>query len=333
MKNGNNWGTPRDLWNPTRNPLPPAYPLPRHLNPFDADRVDLIAVPLFGNGPNMKTFMSRWMLERAEAAGQLKGVHTLVEATSGNTGADLGILAPWYGISRIIAVIERDTAPGKLEQLRLCGVEPAYPMDGQTTIETARELGKQPGWLNLDQYSSAANVEAHEKWTGPHIWQQTSGKVSVVVLPMGTTGTACGVSKFLRQQDAYATLVTVVGVALAPGEAVPGVRTEEKLQQVAFDWRSAIDDLVLVFRHPSYAASMDLIRTGRFYGPSSGAAFSGAKLFVEKQKENGKLNRFRNEDDRVVVAFTCGDGPFLYQDKYSTLLDDAAFRPRNPSLL
>jgi cysteine synthase len=315
------------LVNPTYSPLPRAFPLLQH--PFIADRVDIFPVPIFGsNVPNMKVPMARWMLERADAAGELVGVHTIVEATSGNTGAALGIVDPYYDIRRTVAIVERDIAPGKLEQLRLCGVEIMYPMTGRTTVETARELGEQPGWLNLNQYSNTANSEAHTRWTGPHIWEQTEGKISVCVVPLGTTGTAMGVSKFLRSK--LPDRITIVGVALAPGEAVPGVRTEEKLRQVAFDWRAFINHLVLAFAKPSYQASMDLIRSGRMYGPSSGLALSATIKFVAEQKESGALDSLRNKDGRVVVAFPCGDGAGPYLEKYSMILDGSSFEPLNP---
>jgi cysteine synthase len=321
--------TPRQLLNPTRNPWPPAFPLPRYLNPFLADRVDLIPIPIFGGYvPNMKTIVARWMLERAYGAGKLAGIHTVVEATSGNTGASLGIVTPYYGIRRTVAVVERDIAPGKLEQLRLCGVEPVYPMDGLTTVETATVLGKQQGWLNLNQYANLANPEAHKRWTGPHVWEQTEGKISVFAAPLGTTGTVIGVGEFLRTQSSR---ISIVGVALAPGEAVPGVRTEAKLKQVGFDWQSAIDHLVLTSTKSSYRASVDLIRSGRMFGPSSGLAFSGAIQFVTERKEKGTLDPLRNTDGRVIVAFTCGDGPFLYLDKYSTILDGTSFNPLDPA--
>jgi cysteine synthase len=322
------YGSPRYFLSPTHNPLPPAFPLPRRLNPFAGDGVTFIPVPIFGTYvPNMKTAMVRWMLERAQMAGKLAGVHTLVEASSGNTAAAEGVIAPNYGIKRVVPVVDRDIAFGKLELLRLTRCDaPRYPMDGKTTIETARELGKQSGWLNLDQYANPANPEAHETWTGPHIWQQTGENLSVFVAPLGTAGTVIGVSNFLRQQPVH---VAVVGVALAPGEAVPGVRTEEKLKQVAFDWRSAIDDLVLVSRIPSYMASMDLIGSGRMFGPSSGSTFCGALQFIARWKSENLLDSLRSpEDGQIVVAFTCGDTPFPYADKYATLLEGQAFESR-----
>ena len=324
-------GVPPYLLNPTHNPLAPAFPLPNYLNPFVADRVDFVPVPIFGSYvPNMKSFVVREMLEDASAKDKLKNIHTVVEATSGNTGASLGIQAPYYGIRRTVAVVERDTAPGKLEQLRLCGVEIVYPGENMTTIGTAREYGKQKGWINLDQYANPANPKAHERYTGPHIWQQTSGKVSAVVIPAGTTGSIIGARNFLHRKSPR---TMIVAAALAPGESVPGARTEEKLKEIAFDWRSVINHLVLVKRDPSYKASLDLIRSGRMFGPSSGLAFWAALQFVEEQKKQDALDSLRCPNGRIVVAFTCGDGPFPYMDKYSTILEGTAFNPPDPSTL
>ena len=326
-----NHGTPPYLLNPTHNPLAPAFPLPNYLNPFVADKVDLVPVPIFSSYvPNMKSFVVREMLEDAAAAGKLKGKHTVIEATSGNTGASLGIENPHYGIRRTIAVVERDTAPGKLEQLRLCGVEIMYPSENMTTIGTARELGKQKGWINLDQYANPANPRAHERYTGPHVWRETRGKISAVVIPAGTTGSIIGTSNFLRRTSPR---TLIVAAALAPGEAVPGARTEEKLKEIAFDWRSSINDLVLVKRDPSYRASLDLIRSGRMFGPSSGLSFWAALQFIQKLKERNALDSLRFPDGRIAIAFTCGDLPFPYMDKYSTILEGAAFNPLDPSTL
>ena len=313
-----------DLFDPTKNPFPAAFPLPSHLNPFKDEGVEFVPILPYGNlSSNIKIVVAKGMLDYAWYSEKLKGVHTLVEATSGNTGVGLGLFAPHYGIKRVLAIVERDTPFGKLEQLRLFGVKPDYPDEGCSTIEYARRLGEQPGHLNLGQYHNDANPRAHENITGPYIWDQTCGEVTLVAAGLGTGGTAIGVGRYLKKKNPD---ILIVGVVVKPGSAVPGVRTMEKLQHVGLDWKKATDGLVFVDRYQSYLRSRQLCVSGWVVGPSSGFAFDGALQFVEKNLPVLKRNRY----NKVVVAFVCGDDPKPYMDKYSTILEPDDFLPLPP---
>ena len=318
-------GTPGQFFNPGINAFPPAFPLPTHLNPFHEDGVSIYPVPLYSHAvPHLKTFVAKTMLDEAKAEGRLEGVHTLVEASSGNTANALGLLSPYYGIRRVRAVVEWDTAPGKLEQLRLAGVTHQNNEPGCTTIQTARELGRQKGWLNLCQYSNPANWRAHCSFTGPHVWAATDGKLTVFCAALGTTGTVVGVDRFLNEMSAQ---TVVVGIACAPGHAVPGVRTIEKLREIEFDWRGAIESSEEVTTHEAYKMSLALYRTGLMAGPSSGLAFAGLLQFLLRAKNGKTLDSLRNKEGRIVAAFICGDTAFPYPEKYSMALDGKDFEP------
>ncbi len=183
---------------------------------------------------SVKSLPAIYMLLEAERAGRLDGVHTVVENSSGNTGFSLGILAALFHIRRVVAVVPWDIAPGKLDLLRLCGVEPKLVRDAPgepSGIAQARETGKQTGWFSPGQYDNEANPAAFEKWVAPEIWRQTGGKLTVFAAGVGTSGTLVGSSRYFRR---VAPQVTLVGAICGAQSAVPGVRSESRLREIAF---------------------------------------------------------------------------------------------------
>ncbi len=303
---------------PDCNPPLPLVELPASLNPFAERKVRLFAkllylLPLL----NLKSLPVLRMLQ--DAADKLEGVHTLVENSSGNTAFSLAIVARLFGIHSIRAIVPIDIAPGKLELLRLVGADVWFAPSDIGGVALARRLGNRPGFLNLDQYGDPANVNAHAKWTADQVWEQMGGKLSLYAAGLGTTGTALGAVQYFRE---YGHKVTVVGVYVLPGSAVPGVRSVERLQEISFDWESEVPHRVGAATKESYKKSLDLCRVGLLAGPSSGFALAGLLRFLGEHQD---LDRFRNADGEVVAAFICCDTPFPYLDKYSTILDPADF--------
>ena len=209
----------RDFLNPENNPAIPLVELPNSLNPFRAQNVRIFGklmylLPLL----SIKSLPAIRMLADAEAAGSLKGVDAIVESSSGNTAFALGVVARQFGIRRVVAVVPWDIAPGKLELLRLCGVEPRLVKDGPdepSGISQARENGREPGWFNPGQYENESNPRAFESWVAPEIWAQTDGKLTVFATGLGTTGTLMGASRGFPRKNPR---VTLVGVICAPGK-------------------------------------------------------------------------------------------------------------------
>jgi cysteine synthase len=255
----------------------------------------------------------------SDAADRLGGVHTIVENSSGNTAFSLAIMSPLFGIQSVRAIVPLDIAPGKLELLRLSGADVRFPEKGARGIVTARKMGKNKGFLNLDQYSNKANVAAHAKWTAKQVWEQTEGELTVFCTGLGTTGTALGAVEYFKQQKAQ---VRVVGVYCLPNNAVPGVRSMEDLAEISFDWQAEIPEPVGVGTKESFKKSLDLCRAGLVAGPSSGFAYAGLLRFLEEQRD---LDHLRNKNAEVVTTFICPDTPFPYLDKYSTILDPSDF--------
>jgi cysteine synthase len=289
------------------------------LNPFRRDKVRIHAQIC---GDNIKRFAALNLLLEASADGRLEGVHTLVENSSGNMALALGLLAPTFGIRNVVAILRADIPSGKLDPLRLSRIKCRFSTetaDEPGGIQLARELGTLPGHINLAQYENDANPRAYEKWLAPRIWKQTSGKLTVTCAGLGTTGTAMGLSRYCKRVSANC---TIVGVMCAPGSAVPGIRSEERLAEIRFPWRATLDAVEQIGTRESFKMSRELwwdLET--MVGPSSGLALAGLLKFIASRKEAKALDRYRNVDGEVCAVFICPDMAYPYFDKYSTHLD------------
>lgn len=313
----------RDFLNPCNHPPLPLVELPENLNPLKTAGVRIYAklmylLPLL----TIKSLPAINMLLEAEASGKLKDVHTIVENSSGNTALSLAIVSRCLGIQRVTAMVPWDIAPGKLDLLRICGVEPRLQKESPeelSGIQAARLAGENPGHFSPGQYYNEANPEAYEKWMAPEIWEQTKEKLTVFAVGLGTTGTMVGASRYFRRKSQA---VSMVAVICRPENAVPGVRTEARLKEIGFDWRAAADSLVEAGTKESFKYSLELCRVGIMGGPSSGFALAGLVRYL---KEQAPLDRLRNKDGEICAVFICGDTPLPYLDKYSTHLDAADF--------
>lgn len=294
--------------------MAPLVLLPRELNPFHADGVKIYA-KVYG-ATHVKMVTAYGMLQDAKVSGKLNGVHTLVEASSGNTIDALDFLKRFYGIKKLVAVVPFDLAGGKLDAIRLRGMGIEFHTgDG---IAKAIELGKQKGWLNLNQYANPANPAAHKKWTGRHIFEQTEGLVSVVGVGLGTTGTGVGTSQELRERLGK-DRITMVAAVCAPGTMIPGVRSIEGLKDISFDWRPWFDDIRDVTTVEAYTMSRNMFINGIMGGPSSGFALAALLKFLEHEKAGNKLDLHRRgPNNEVIAVFICPDLQHVYQEKYLT---------------
>lgn len=314
----------REFLDPRNCPPTPLVELPPSLNPFVSSRVRIFAKLAFLSPLlNLKSLPVFNMLHEAEQAGRLEGVHTIVENSSGNTAFSLAVIASLYGVRRVVAYVPFDIAPGKLDMLRLVGAQPELKRGGPgelSGIQQAREAGSQSGTYNPWQYGNEDNPKAFEKWLAPQIWHQTQGKLTLFAAGLGTTGTTLGSSRFFQRCPHK---VAIVAARCAPEEAVPGVRSAVKLQEVSLDWSSGVDQVVDVKARESYKRSLELCRCGIVGGPSSGFALAGLLHYLESRQPN--LDELRNEDGEVVAVFVCGDTPLPYLDKYSTYLEPSDF--------
>src|SRR6476660_3602637 len=169
---------------------------------------DLLAkVELFNPGGSVKDRPAVAMIDAAEQAGLLRTGGTIVEPTSGNTGAGLAIVAAQRGY-RCIFVMSDKMSNEKVALLRAYGAEVVVcptavpPEDPRSYYSTAERLVREtPGAFRPDQYSNQANPRSHEPTTGPEIWEQTAGRITHFVAGIGTGGTITGVGRYLKRQN------------------------------------------------------------------------------------------------------------------------------------
>ncbi|EGT5186906.1 cysteine synthase CysM [Cronobacter sakazakii] len=257
-----------------------------------------IWVKLEGNNPagSVKDRAALAMITRAEARGEIKPGDTLIEATSGNTGIALAMIAAVKGYRMTLLMPDNMSMERKAAMqaygAKLVLVSREHGMEGARDL--ASEMAKRGEGIILDQFNNPDNPWAHYTTTGPEIWRQTEGRLTHFVSSMGTTGTITGVSRFLREQ---AKPVTIVGLQPEEGSSIPGIRRwpAEYLPGI-FD-PSLVDEVLDIHHRDAENTMRELARKeGIFCGVSSGGAVCGA------------LRVARANPGAVVVAIICDRG-------------------------
>ena len=199
-------------------------PLVEVQNIFKKEGVTLL-VKLEGNNPggSVKDRAAYYMISEAIKRKNIRKGDTLVEATSGNTGIALALMAKVLGVNMVITMPENSTEE-RVKTMRAYGAEviltPAEKgMEG--AIDHALKLKYKKGYFRLNQFDNLDNPKAHYHTTGPEIWRDTEGQVTHFVSAMGTTGTITGVSDFLREKNEN---VTIIGAQPKDGARIPGIR-------------------------------------------------------------------------------------------------------------
>ncbi|HEX5127984.1 MAG TPA: cysteine synthase CysM [Rhodocyclaceae bacterium] len=261
-------------------------------------RNNVILVKLEGNNPagSVKDRPALSMVLRAEKRGDIKPGDTLIEATSGNTGIALAMVAALRGYRMILVMPENQTVERR-QSMRAFGAELVLtPRTGgmEMARDVANRMRDEGQGIILDQFGNSDNPQAHYEGTGPEIWQQTEGTVTHFVSSMGTTGTIMGVSRFLKEQRGD---IQIIGCQPAEGAQIPGIRKwpVEYLPKI-FD-ASRVDREVMVSQADAEDTTRRLAREeGIFAGISSGGAVSVA-LRLSHELENA-----------VIVAVVCDRG-------------------------
>src|SRR6476469_9757693 len=256
---------------------------------------DLLAkVELFNPGGSVKDRPAVAMIDAAERDGLLKPGGTIVEPTSGNTGAGLAIVAAQRGY-RCIFVMSDKMSNEKVALLRAYGAEVVVcptavpPEDPRSYYSTAERLVREtPGSFRPDQYSNAANPIAHEQTTGPEIWEQTRGRVTHFVAGIGTGGTITGVGRFLKSQNPSVQIVGAdpSGSVYSGGTGRPYLveGVGEDFWPATFD-RTVVDRIVEVSDADSFLTARRVTREeGLLIGGSGGTAVHAA-LTVAREAE------------------------------------------------
>jgi cysteine synthase/rhodanese-related sulfurtransferase len=221
------------------------------------------------------------LIRVAEETGDLGPIKKLVEATSGNTGMGLAMLANQKGY-KLTATLSDAIPLEKRTMLRFFGVDvvelddslcPA-PGAPEGAIARADEIGELPDFFQPNQYENEANPGAHYLTTGPEIWKQTGGEVTHFFAGLGTCGTITGTGRFLKKKNPE---VKVIGVHPAEGHDIPGVRSIRQLKQTSFYLPDEYDGHIEIDDDKAFRMCLRLNQEESIVaGPSSGMALAGA---------------------------------------------------------
>jgi len=259
---------------------------------------NILLAKLEGNNPagSVKDRPALSMIRHAEQRGEIKPGDTLIEATSGNTGIALAMVAATKGY-RMVLIMPEHMSVERRVVMKAFGAEIVL-VSREASMEGARDLADQmerdgKGKV-LDQFSNPDNPRAHYEGTAPEIWRDTHEKITHFVSSMGTTGTIMGASTFFREQNHP---VEIVGVQPKEGASIPGIRRwSEKYLPKIYD-ASIVDRIIDVSQKDAEDTTRRLAKEeGIFCGISSGGAMAAA-LQLSNELENA-----------VIVVIICDRG-------------------------
>jgi S-sulfo-L-cysteine synthase (O-acetyl-L-serine-dependent) len=251
---------------------------------------NVILAKLEGNNPagSVKDRPALSMVRKAEERGQIKPGDTLIEATSGNTGIALAMVAATRGY-RMILVMPEHLSIERRQSMAAFGAKFVLtPKEGgmENARDVAERLQADGKGLILDQFANPDNPLAHYEGTGPEIWRDTHGQITHFVSSMGTTGTIMGCSRYFKEKSSA---ITIVGCQPTEGSQIPGIRKwpDAYLPRI-FD-RRRVDRVIDIAQRDAEEMTRRLAREeGIFAGVSSGGALWAA-LQISAETENATI--------------------------------------------
>jgi cysteine synthase B len=241
------------------------------------------------------------MIKSAIERGDIQRGTKLIEATSGNTGIALAMIANLYGVE-IELVMPENATKERVLTMQAFGAKvtlTAKERSMEGAIDYVAAKSKEGGYFVLNQFGNPDNYMAHYKTTGPEIWKDTAGKITHFVSAMGTTGTIMGVSRFLKEKNPA---IQIIGAQPTDGSSIPGIRKWpiEYLPKI-FD-PARVDKVIEVSQAEATEMTRRLAKVeGIFAGMSSGGAVAVALKLMEEIEEG------------VIVCIICDKG-----DRYLT---------------
>ena len=259
---------------------------------------NIILGKLEGNNPagSVKDRPALSMIKHAEMRGEIKPGDTLIEATSGNTGIALAMVAATRGY-RMILVMPENMSVERRAVMKAFGAKIVLTSDAgsmEEAIDVSRELEAKGKGKILDQFANKDNPRSHYEGTGPELWGDTNGKITHFVSAMGTTGTIMGTSRFLKEKNPN---IQIIGVQPEDGARIPGIRRwpKEYLPKIFEPIR--VDRIIDVSQELAEKTTIELgVKEGIFAGISSGGSVAAA-LQISNEVENA-----------VIVSIICDRG-------------------------
>ncbi|MFW5427549.1 MAG: cysteine synthase CysM [Methylophagaceae bacterium] len=265
------------------------------LQRLPGDTSNTLLVKLEGNNPagSVKDRPVMSMIREAQARGDIKPGDTLIEATSGNTGIALAMVAAILGY-KMLLIMPKNMSMERRASMRAYGAELILTDSMEIARDLALEMQQQGKGKVLNQFGNFDNPLAHYETTGPEIWRDTSGEITHFVSAMGTTGTIMGVSRYLKEQNSD---VQIVGVEPVDGASIPGIRRWPKEYLPEIFEAERVDSMIGMEQDVAEDTMRRLAtEEGIFCGVSSGGAVAAA-LRLSEQVENA-----------VIVSIICDRG-------------------------
>ncbi|WP_421829009.1 cysteine synthase CysM [Larkinella sp.] len=255
-------------------------------------------------GGSVKDRPAYSMIKGAIDRGDLKPGMKLIEATSGNTGIALAMIARLYNVE-IELVLPQNSTRERILTMQAFGAKVTLLETMESARDYAEEQATKGHYFLLNQFANPDNYLAHYRTTGPEIWKDTQSKITHFVSAMGTTGTIMGTSRYLKEQNPA---VQVVGCQPSEGSQIPGIRKwpEEYLPKI-FE-PSRVDRVIEMSQDDATRMTRRLAREeGIFAGMSSGGAVFAALKLIEELEEG------------VVVCIICDRGDrYLSSDLFGS---------------
>ncbi len=227
-------------------------------------------------GGSVKDRAAYSMIKSAADRGDIKAGDRLVEATSGNTGIALAMIAQAMGLHMTLIMPDNATSE-RIKAMKAYGAE-LILTPAERTIEYARELAEEmvakDGYFMLNQFANPDNYLGHYKTTGPEIWRDTGEKVTHFVSAMGTTGTIMGVSRYLKEKNPA---IQIVGTQPTEGSSIPGIRRWSPAFLPKIYEKERVDQIIDVSEENATAMTRRMAKEeGIMAGMSSGGALHAA---------------------------------------------------------
>lgn len=307
----------------------------QHLNPNKKVRV-FAKLESFNPGGSIKDRIALYMVEQAEKRGELTKDKIILEATSGNTGIGLAMVAAAKGY-KLCVIMSESASEERKRILKALGAELAYTpaslgTDGAIEVAYQKIRENPDRYFGTDQFNNLDNVMAHYHGTAEEIWKQTEGGVTMVVTTLGTTGTAMGISRRLKE---YSQDVRIIGVEPYLQHKIQGLKNMKESYRPGIYDKNLLDEKVNILDEDAFAMARRMAQEeGIFVGMSSGAAMHVA---LQKAKEMTE----------GLIVVICPDGgerylsTELFADKENSTLklynsltrEKAFFRPINPQMV
>lgn len=263
-----------------------------------------ILAKLEGNNPggSVKDRAAYGMIKGALDRGELTPGIKLIEATSGNTGIALAMIASLFGVE-IELVMPEDATRERVLSMEAFGATVILTpkeksMEG--AIDYANEMVARGGYLMLNQFANPDNYTMHYRTTGPEIWKDTNGSVTHFVSAMGTTGTIMGVSRYLKEKDPA---ITIVGCQPTDGSKIPGIRKWPEAYLPKIFERQRVDRVMEIAEKDARIMAKRLAREEAiFSGMSSGGAVHAAVELSRELKEGTIVCIICDRGDRYLSS-------------------------------